>query len=141
MVAVSPGLYQPLMEGGPLFWGLIIAQFGAVIYQSTSIEDIVKAIQNGSIPKTIDCRKNKSGQAVEIELSLAREHPEIAALLKSSVNVNKILDVAIGAGTGLLLGVGLDVFLGIPPVIAVTAGAVVGATSVLFLNQRRAKTT
>ena len=38
LVAVSPGLYQPLMDGGPLFWGLIIAQLGMVIYLSARIQ-------------------------------------------------------------------------------------------------------
>jgi uncharacterized protein len=38
LVAVSPGLLNPLLENSALRWGLIIAQFGAVIFLMARIE-------------------------------------------------------------------------------------------------------
>lgn len=99
--------------------------FGETLLQSSDIDEIARAIENGSIPENAKCRKNKVGELLAIKDSIAKEHPQIAVLFKSS-RAPQYFNLAIGAGAGAALGIILSIVGGVSPVLGVLGGTVIG---------------
>lgn len=105
----------------PTVWEFIDG-FGEVVFESGDIDEIAKAIENGSIPESAMCRKNRIGELADIKESIAIEHPRIGAMFKSS-KAPQYLNMAIGAVAGAAIGIVISRATGIP----LAAGGVVGA--------------
>lgn len=81
---------------------------GNIIFESSNIEDIRKALENGSMAKNVQCRKNKIGGWQPIEQSLAVAHEPIAALYSKQTNP-LLLYTVVGAVAGLTVGMLLSI--------------------------------
>ncbi|HOT49553.1 MAG TPA: hypothetical protein PLI07_01145, partial [Candidatus Hydrogenedentes bacterium] len=101
--------------------------FGSLIFESTDIEQIRKAIENNSIPRDAVCRKNKIGSMQPIQDSIALEIPEIANLFKAPSKSYLMLDALIGALAGVIIGAVLGMVLHVAtPIAGLAAGGLVG---------------
>lgn len=58
------------------FWQFVNG-FGDVIFESTDLEQIQKAITNGTIPKNAQCRRNGVGDLMPLEEGLYRDNPDL----------------------------------------------------------------
>jgi len=71
--------------------------YGEVVFESSDLDEIAKAINKGTIPKAGRCRRNKIGDWRNIESTLAAEHPAIGALYgQVKQSSGKLLWVAVG---------------------------------------------
>jgi thioredoxin-like negative regulator of GroEL len=59
-------------------------EYGEVVFQASTIEEAVKAIKSGSVPKESKCRRDRLGDWRPIETTVAPDHPEIAVLFQAS---------------------------------------------------------
>jgi tetratricopeptide (TPR) repeat protein len=53
--------------------------YGDVILESTNLDEVARALQNGSLPTDAKCRRNRIGEWRPLESALGSEHPGIAA--------------------------------------------------------------
>ncbi|MCX5757785.1 MAG: hypothetical protein NTU83_04635 [Candidatus Hydrogenedentes bacterium] len=101
--------------------------FGAMILESSDLEQIRKAIVNKSIPRDAVCRKNKIGSMQPIQDSIALESPEIADLFKAPSKSYTLLDTLIGALAGVIVGIVFGMVLHVlEPIVGLIAGGVAG---------------
>ena len=56
--------------------------FGEVVFDSSDLDQIRRAIEGNSIPDSAMCRKNKTGKLMPMEDTIAKLDPAIAALFK-----------------------------------------------------------
>lgn len=100
--------------------------FGDVVFESRDMGEIVKAIQNGSIPEGAKCRKNKVGSVGTIEEVLVPESPEVAALYKKGAGNTFLMFTGSGALVGALVGTTICVLGGMPWPIGAMGGLLLG---------------
>jgi len=56
--------------------------YGEVIFEAKSMDEVVKAMKNKTLPLEAKCRRDRVGDWRPIEVALAPDHPEIAALYR-----------------------------------------------------------
>ncbi len=61
-------------------------QYGDVIFEAKSVEEAVKAIKNKTVGLDAKCRRDRLGDWRPIEVALAPDHPEIAALYQGGAS-------------------------------------------------------
>ena len=81
-----------------------INSWGDVILESGQIEEIQRAVENGSIPKDAQCRKNRTGAWRSIEEALVPQYPQLAALYTAPKS-HLVSGVVMGGLAGLAIGV------------------------------------
>ena len=112
-------------------------QFGAVVFESSDVHEIVKAFKNGVIDKEGDCRKNRVGEILSIRETLGHEEPAVARLYASPI-ITLAVDYGIALGAGLLVAVLVGAGGGVAPVVAMVCGAFSAAATVILLQRQRA---
>lgn len=98
-----------------------------IVYESGSIDEIEKAIANGSIPKDAKCRRNRTGEWRTIEEELVAKYPQLAAFYTTSGSA-VVRNLGMGAFAGLVIGVVGSLFIpgaagNAPLLIGMAAGA------------------
>ena len=93
--------------------------FGDVVFESSDINEILKALSSGTVPMTSKCRRDHAGDWRNAGELLSSEHPEIAKLYRGGRAAKA---VAGGGGGGssknMLIAVGVVVVLVIVVVLA-----------------------
>jgi hypothetical protein len=119
--------------------------FGDVILESSSVEEIVKSIENGTIPQDAQCRKNRTGALVEMKDSIAKEVPAVGALFGGkaagggSSGKLQVVDIGIGMGVGVVLGLIVGPMVGMSFTIGAIAGLAVGGILGIIVTTIRSK--
>lgn len=90
--------------------------YGDVMFESKEIGEIVRAIKNGTVPKTALCKKDRVGEWRKVEETIALEYPEIGALFtqKSSGGNSTVLYVIIAILAALIVVVVINMMGGSP---------------------------
>lgn len=119
--------------------------FGDVILESTNVGEIVKSIENGTIPQDAQCRKNRTGALLDMKDSIAKEIPEVGALFGGKAKSGKsggklqLVDIGIGAGVGVVLGLVVGPMAGMSIAVGSIAGLAVGAILGIIVTAIRSK--
>lgn len=58
-------------------------EYGDVVFESRDVQEIVKALSSGTVPKTAKCRRDHAGDWRDAAELLAAEHPDLARLYQS----------------------------------------------------------
>lgn len=113
-----------------------INSWGDVIFESGKVEEIDKAIANGSIPKDAQCRKNKTGEWQSFDQGLLTEFPQLAlhfrkpkVLVRVWISYGIAMGLPLGFGVSCLIpGIANNIGARVAVIVAVTmAGSIVGA--------------
>lgn len=127
----------PNPRQGPTDTWEFVDRAGNVLLQAGSMDEIARAIKEGSIPRDALCRKNTSARPQSIQESFAIEHPEIAALLAGSRGADVTLYAGGGAVLGLAVGMGVSIVTGLAPLYIGIAGAALGGAVGLALGRSK----
>ncbi len=107
--------------------------FGDVVFQASKLDEIKKAIANGSIPKNANCRRNKTGDMKSMTEYVGKLHPEVLGGGKSNASsARKSIAIVAGGVIGLSAGIafGMTNVLALSPFLLAIGGAGVGAGAV-----------
>lgn len=96
-------------------------EYGDVIFESSNIDEIAKAIQNGTVPRQATCRRNHVGEFRAVESTLALEHPAIRAIY-TPARTQAMLPLLAAAGGGVVCGI----------IGAVIGGAIAGGAAAVL---------
>ncbi len=66
-------------------------QYGEVVFEAATPQDIAKALRGGVLSKESKCRRDRIGEWRALEAALAPEYPEIAALFKPPTQSNNLM--------------------------------------------------